>query len=162
MGRSERTAAACAVAVLALALPAVASAAWLPAEQIGTLPDMQDVHLGMDSNGFTIIGWQNPDDVIKVRNRSSIGTFSVPQTVAAASAQGFAMAVSPDRAVVFAWLKSDGTHTRVNAVIRADDGSLGPVRSMSPSGRDASGPRVGIADNGDALVGWTRSDGTHD
>src|SRR4051794_15787774 len=110
MGRTERMATACvAAAVAALALPAVAPADWQAPMEIGTQPDMQDVHLGIDQFGSTKIAWMNPAGELKVRNRSIVPTLGIPQTVATAASPDFDFALAWNATAVFAWLESDGT-----------------------------------------------------
>ncbi len=70
------------------------------------------------------------------------------------------VAVDADGDAVFAWARSDGTNQRIEARGRSAAGALGAVQSISAAGQDASSPRVAIADDGDAVFVWARSDGT--
>jgi hypothetical protein len=52
------------------------------------------------------------------------------------------------------WTRLVGPHTRIQARLVARNGSLGAVRTLSDEGLDAGYPKVGVAADGSAVVGW--------
>ena len=71
------------------------------------------------------------------------------------------LAVDPNGNAIFAWLRSDGTNTRVQARTRSAAGVLSAVQTLSASGQDASNPRVGVDAGGNAVFAWTRFGGAN-
>ena len=59
------------------------------------------------------------------------------------------------------WTRSDGTNLRIQAELRAPDGSLGQIATISQTGRDASAPQVAFDPNGNAIAVWTQFDGSN-
>ena len=62
---------------------------------------------------------------------------------------------------IAAWVRFDGTTTRAEARTISHAGALGSVHTLSPAGGAANSTRVAIDADGDAVVVWTRLDGTH-
>jgi len=69
---------------------------------------------------------------------------------------------------VFVWQRLDGTTNcyggsclRIQTRARSAAGILGPIQSLSPSGRNASLPHVAVDPNGNAVFVWQSSDGTY-
>jgi hypothetical protein len=73
---------------------------------------------------------------------------------------------------VLVWVQFDGTHagddpatrccSRIQARTRTASGTLGPVESISPAGKNAGVPQVAVDPNGNAVFTWTLNNGTND
>jgi hypothetical protein len=63
--------------------------------------------------------------------------------------------------VLMVWTRSDGSNLRIQARLRAPDGTLGSTATISTSGRDAYDPQVAFAPDGNAIAVWTQFDGSH-
>jgi hypothetical protein len=74
---------------------------------------------------------------------------------------GLAAGVDAQGDVLFAGVSSDGTNARVFAQERRPDGSSSDPVELSAAGNDASAPRIVEDAAGDAVVAWTRSDGSN-
>jgi hypothetical protein len=59
------------------------------------------------------------------------------------------------------WTRSDGTNTRIQYRIRAQDGTFGSVQTLSAAGQDASQPDIDVDPAGNVVAVWTRSDGSN-
>ena len=68
--------------------------------------------------------------------------------------------MAPDGDAVFAWESYDAIDHRIEPVARAASGALGTVETLSVLGQPAQKADVGVNAAGDAIVAWTRSDGT--
>jgi hypothetical protein len=71
------------------------------------------------------------------------------------------VAYSADGSAVIAWGRQDGARWVAEAVQRNADGTLGTVRTLASSDEALLGPRVAIDAQGNALLTWTRFDGTN-
>lgn len=76
-------------------------------------------------------------------------------------AWGPQVAVGPDGAAIATWYRRDGLNDRVQASIRASNGSWSAPVTLSETGEDASDPQVAAGERGAAVVVWRRWDGTH-
>ena len=61
---------------------------------------------------------------------------------------------------MIAWGRYDGAQYVAQAVIRNADGTLGSIRTLATSDQPLGGPKAGIDADGNALLAWTRWDGT--
>jgi hypothetical protein len=68
------------------------------------------------------------------------------------------LAVNDDGNAVFIWLIFDGANTRVEARARSAAGVFGPIRRITPTGRDSYTPHAGIDAAGNAVFTWVRLD----
>jgi hypothetical protein len=104
---------------------------------------------------------------IQAAYRPAGGSFGTPTTVSASGGDANQPQVSMDATgkALVAWIRFDGTKTRVQASIRqaGAGGTFATATTLSPPGQDAFGPQVGGGPNADAngVVVWTRSDGTN-
>jgi hypothetical protein len=69
--------------------------------------------------------------------------------------------VGTDGDAVLTWLRFDGANWRAQARTRSAAGTLGPVQTLSSSGRDAAQPRVAVDADGEAVIAWSRHDGAN-
>lgn len=70
------------------------------------------------------------------------------------------VAYSANGSAVIAWGRYDGAQYVAQAVIRNADGTLGSIRTLATSDQPLGGPKAGIDADGNALLAWTRWDGT--
>ena len=70
------------------------------------------------------------------------------------------VAYSASGSAVIAWGRYDGAQYVAQAVIRNADGTLGSIRTLATSDQPLGGPKAGIDADGNALLAWTRWDGT--
>jgi len=59
------------------------------------------------------------------------------------------------------WTRSDGTNTRIQYRIRAQNGTFGTLQTLSAAGQNASQPDIDADPAGNVVAVWTRSDGTN-
>jgi hypothetical protein len=71
------------------------------------------------------------------------------------------VAEDPSGNVLMVWTRSDGSNLRIQARLRAPDGTLGSTATISTSGRDAYDPQVAFDPSGNAIAVWTQFDGSH-
>ena len=80
---------------------------------------------------------------------------------AAGQSAGFAhVAVDAGGRATAVWLRSNGTHTIVQAATRPTDGSWGAPENLSVAGQSAGAPDVAVTGTGNVTAAWYRSDGT--
>jgi hypothetical protein len=125
----------------------------------------------MASNGDAIVVWQQNDggSWVIAKSERRDGTWTHPTSAAdkisptgqAASASQVAMNDAGDAVVV--WRQSNGLNSHIYKSERRDGTWTHPTLAdnISPSGQDAHTPHVAMAENGDAIIVWRQSDGTH-
>ncbi|HEX3265253.1 MAG TPA: hypothetical protein VHR16_06250 [Candidatus Limnocylindrales bacterium] len=128
--------------------------------------DASNPALGIDSNGNAIITWTRSDGAntrVQVVRRAAGGTFGSVQSLSAAgqNASNPAVGVDGNGNAVVAWVRSDGTNTRVQARRRSGSGTLGSVVTLSAAGGNAGQPALAMKATGEAVVVWTRWDGSN-
>lgn len=88
--------------------------------------------------------------------RAQAPTWSAPQQVAVERGSQFSslrLAVGPDGRGLLVWATRRPDYA-IRAVDVAADGRIGRPIRVSPRGDRASGPQVGVARNGEAIVAW--------
>ena len=93
------------------------------------------------------------------------GSPSLPtDTLSAAGFDAFEPQVASDREgnSLAVWTRSDGSNLRVEAALRAEGENYGAPVFLSEAGQDAFEPQVAVNRDGDAVVVWTRFDGTNE
>ena len=71
------------------------------------------------------------------------------------------VSVDPSGNVIAVWTRSDGTNFRIQSASCTANGNWGPTSTISDAGQNASNPDVAIDNSGNALVAWSRTDGTN-
>ena len=71
------------------------------------------------------------------------------------------VAVDPSGNVIAVWTRSDGTNFRIQYSTRTATGSWAAPTTISDPGQSASNPDAAIDNSGNAIVAWSRSDGTN-
>jgi hypothetical protein len=90
-------------------------------------------------------------------------TFLSAINISDAGQDGFEpdVAVDPSGNVIAVWTRSDGSFFRIQSSSRTANGSWAPAVTISDAGQSASNPDVAIDNSGNALVAWSRTDGTN-
>jgi hypothetical protein len=129
--------------------------------------------VAITADGAALFAWRlsnGTKDWLNVRPRSALGGLGDEQTVKVAdSPQTLSpprVAMDADGDAVIAWELFDATGTlppccdRVQARTRSSTGTLGSVQTLSPAGQSVSGTEVSSDPDGDAVVAWSRSNGS--
>ncbi len=123
--------------------------------------------VAVDGAGNAVAVWMRNDGtsfVAQAASRPAGGSFGAPVDLSLAGGEGWApqVALNPAGDAVVAWRRSNGTNTIVQAAVRrAGAAAFAPTTDLSPAGRDATDPQIGVDAHGDALVAWRRSNGTN-
>jgi hypothetical protein len=120
-----------------------------------------DPQVAVDSNGNASFVWHRfngTDDIVQARRRLANGTLEATQNLSAAggSASEVRVAVAPDGAASFAWLRFDGTNDFAQTRRRFANGTLGGVRTLSAAGENAESPQLAVDPNDNASFVWRR------
>jgi hypothetical protein len=156
------------VAVVGVAAPTVAAAAWTaPVTLSAAGATKYSPQVAVDVDGDAVFTWKRFDGTnnrIQARARSSTGTLSPIQNLSAAGqdAQNPQVAVDGAGNAVFTWSRFDGHDERIQARARTAAGALSPVQTLSAAEQNAYSPQVALDAAGNAVFIWHRSDGaTH-
>jgi hypothetical protein len=90
-------------------------------------------------------------------------TFLTAINISDAGQDGFEpdVAVDPSGNVISVWTRSDGSFFRIQYSTRTASGAWTPAQTISDPNQSASNPDAAIDNSGNALVAWSRSDGTN-
>lgn len=118
----------------------------------------------VDSADRVTVVWQaveGGDQLIQAVRLAADGTPGPVRTLSAAGADGLdpSLAVDQDGRTTVVWSLREGIASRVQAVQLASSGEPGPVRTLSPSGGDATRPHVAVGSGGEVAVAWSYGDG---
>jgi hypothetical protein len=124
----------------------------------------RDPSVAVDDDGDATFAWRRSNgtnEIIQTSRRTAAGTLSAVRDLSAAgqNASAPAVAVDPDDDAAFAWQRSNGTNTVIQARARAADDALSSTQTLSASGQNANSAVVGMDDAGNATFGWLRSNG---
>ena len=94
---------------------------------------------------------------------SSAGVLGPTRTLSAPGRDAFGQQVSSDADgdAVVAWVRLDGSNSRVQARALSSSAVVGTARTLSAAGQDAVGPATASAPSGEALLVWQRFDGAN-
>jgi hypothetical protein len=128
--------------------------------------DASNAHVAIDDDGDAIAVWERGDELgvqrIEAMQISATGVMGNVRTLSAQLRDASLPEVATDAAgdSIAVWLRSDQEGIqRVEARTISSTGALGPVRILSPRGRDAFDPQVATDADGDSIAVWTRSGG---
>ncbi len=132
-----------------------------PAGQDGSAPQ-----LAVDATGDAVFTWVVQDqlvDRVQARARTATGLLSPVQTLSDAGRDADLPQVGVDRDgdAVIAWLRSDGTNERTQALTRSSAGTLGPDLTLSLQGQRAAQPQVDVGPAGGGVVAWQQTFGSY-
>jgi hypothetical protein len=119
---------------------------------------VQDV--AVDADGDAVVLWSTSGNLVQARARSAAGVLSPVQDLNVPGPIGPQpqLGVDADGDAVFAWLHWDGATNRVQARARSAVGTLGPVKTLSAIGEQATAPELAVESDGDALFTWNAGD----
>ncbi len=86
--------------------------------------------------------------------------FSPPTTISGPGASPPAVAVGSNGAGVVVWTRFDGLVSRVVARTVSASGVYGPAQTLSEAGGNAFTPQAAVDADGDAIIVWSRLDGS--
>ena len=100
--------------------------------------------------------------VVQSSNRTISGAWSAAETISGPTGGAYLPVVAMDDQgdAVASWQWWDGAYKVVQAALRTADGHWAAPDELSAPGRMASAPRVAMDADGNALVGWVRSNGS--
>lgn len=139
----------------------------------GTVSPVQLVSRGrapavaVNASGDAVVVWEQGDGANKrivTRTRGADGTLGPKRVLSAAGqdAHNAIVAINSAGDAAFAWQRYDGSSWRLQARTSGADGTLGPVRTLSPTGQEMPVPsrtRVAVDSGGNALVVWVAYEG---
>jgi hypothetical protein len=125
-------------------------------------------------NGNAIFVWRRFDGTtgscctrIQARARSAAGVLSPIQTLSVGGQNADhppQLGVDASGNAVFVWRRFTGASPDCCAIIqaraRSAAGALGPVQNLSTPGQNSTAPQVAVAPNGNAIIVWSRVDGS--
>jgi hypothetical protein len=179
---SGRIALCASLLLVVLAVPSTAHADFTP---VGTISEPGRVNtfepqVAVNRGGNAIFVWKRRDVAgacpsgqtcfrIHARARSAAGTLSAIQILSAAGQEAGSPDVALDDAgnAIFVWQRLDGSTAcdgrpcqRIQARVRAPNGSLSATRTLSGPGRWSYFPQVEVDVDGNAVFLWRTRDGT--
>ena len=151
---------------LGLCVPALASAWPAPSTISDVGLGASEPQVAVNRDGDSLAVWTQFDGSnqrVKGSFRPAGGKFGATETLSEQGQDAFQPQVGIDSSGngVAVWTGFDGTNQRVQAAFRAHWSSFGTPDTLSEAGQDAYEPQVKVSKNGDAIVVWTRSDGSN-
>ena len=127
--------------------------------------------LAVGPDGSAITAWEHHgtlESTVRFAQRPAGGGFSAPADLVTPGAafNGYGVnlpqvAVNASGEAVAAWLFTDGSNYRVYAAVRpAGSTTFGTPAPLSAAGQNAASPDVAIGPTGNAVVVWSRYDGS--
>ena len=126
-----------------------------------------EADVAVDATGNAFVVWRRSDGAnerVQLRRRSASGNLSPIQTLSAAGQDAVdpGVAVDADGNAFVVWDRFDGANQRIQLRRRSASGKLGPIRTLSAAGQDASDPQIAVDLKGNAFVIWNRRDGANE
>jgi hypothetical protein len=118
-----------------------------------------NAQLEVDRNGNAVVVWERYDGA---NSRIQASYLLEVQTLSVGAG-----AVNPDAAVdrngnaVVVWQQFDGANSLIQVRRRTAAGNLSAVQTLSAAGEDAYDPDIALDRNGNAVVAWSRYDGSN-
>lgn len=119
-----------------------------------------DLEAGRVTAVWTVL--RDRRSVVQTSSRTLAGLWEPPETISGPFGNSYAPVVAMDdrgRAVA-SWQGWDGAFLVVHAALRTDAGDWSIPEVLSGHGRNASRPLAAMDANGNAVVGWIRSNGS--
>jgi hypothetical protein len=154
-------------AIFAFAGTAQATPTFLSAINISDAgQDGFEPQLEIDSSGNVHSVWTRSDGTnlrIQYATRTPNGPWSAPVNISDAGqgASASQLAIDPSGNILAVWSRSDGTNLRIQAAFKPSGGAFGTPVTVSDPGFDAFKPKVDLDGTGNAIVVWSRFDGTN-
>ena len=122
----------------------------------------------LNDSSQAVLAWRRGSgtNYIYYMERSALGVWGTEQLASsAAAAAAPAIKLTNAGHVLMTWTQTDGVANQVFYSQRATNGTWahpsGVSDNISPSTQYATRPRVGVSDDGQAVVAWLQSDGTY-
>jgi hypothetical protein len=154
-----------AAGVLAV-LPAAAAPTWvLPATTISdSAAASTSGHIALDPAGNATAAWEHSVggfNVVQVVYRPVGGAWGAPVTLSEGGQHALLsdLAVDANDGAVAVWIRSDGTHQRVQAATRSPGGTWSGPTDLSAAGGDTFNAAVAVDPVGNATATWSRLSG---
>ncbi len=144
-----------------------ASGVWqTPADLSATGEDALNAAVATDPAGDAVAVWQRSNgtnQIVQAAVRPAGGSFGASVDLSATGQNALSPQVAMDQAgdAVVAWQRSNGTNVIIQAVTRPATGSFSSPHDLSATGEDAESADVAMDQAGDAIVTWSRSNGTN-
>ena len=122
--------------------------------------------VAIDAAGNATVAWTQSDAAgmtVQAATRPGDGTFSAPVNLSTTGPTSYAsqrIATNAAGETVAVWSGSDDANTIVEAATRPTGGVFSAPLDLSATGRDADSAQAAIDAAGNAVVVWTRFDGT--
>jgi len=121
--------------------------------------------VAVDDQGDAVIVFYRNDGAnrrIQAVKMSPADTVGTPETLSDAGQDAALpdVAVDDDGDGVVSWYRFDGADNRIQAATVALTGQFGAPETLSDAGEPASGDEVAVDPDGDAIVVWSRNDGS--
>jgi hypothetical protein len=117
--------------------------------------------VAINSHGDAAMAWTDGTTLWLATRSAGSAAFSAPVAVTPLTGGGSPRVAMDDAGTIFlAWTATSGLNTLTFFVVRAPDGTLGPIGS-SAAGQSGASPTIAAAHDGHAIIAWSRSDGTH-
>ncbi len=134
-------------------------------EAVRTLSDATagDPQVVTDGNGKSTAAWVESTkfgSVIRIARSTNGEEWTTPLTISSTNASNPRIAANAKGFVVVAWTRSDGTYGRIQASVRALNGTWPVATTLSPAEQDAYSPAVAMDGNGRATVVWRQDAAT--
>ena len=152
--------------VVQAAVRAPGAAAFGPAADLSASDEhAYSPQVAMASDGTTAAVWQGLTNVQAAVRIAGAAAFGVPVDLSMGGgvAREPQVAVAPGGATSVVWVHDDGTHSIVQAAVRAPGApAFGPAIGVSATGHDSLSPQIAVAPDGTATALWLRRDETGD
>ena len=145
-----------------------ASGTLSPVQTLSAFGDALDPQLAIDRNGNALVVWEASEGIaeasfpysIHLRRRSASGILGPIKTLSLDDAGSPQLAIDRNGNALVVWQRADSSGSRIQLRRRSASGTLRPVRTLSAVGPNTYNPQIAIDRNGNALVVWSRVDGT--
>ena len=157
---ATRVAAALALSLAALIVPASASAAWtVPVDLSAAGQDAYDPAVAVALDGDSVLAWQRSDGAnqrIEARTMTETGALGPVMTLSAAGEDAIdpRVGVDDDGNGVIAWERYDGSDWRVQVRPLSETSVLGATQTLSAAGNENADPDIAVDEAGDAVIVW--------
>lgn len=117
-------------------------------------------------DGATTLVWSRTIgsvSTVEQSTRQPGGSFAPPVRISTAGQNAVdpRIAIGADGTAGIVWRRFDGANDIIEAAIRPPGGSFGAPTTLSGPGQSASDARIAIGRNGETIVVWSRSNGSH-
>ncbi len=144
-----------------------AGGAWqTPVSLSASGQDATGPQVAVDSQGNAVAVWDSSNGtnlIVQGATRAAGGAWQTPVNLSAAGQDAFGaqIAVGPQGDAVAVWDRSNGANYIAQGAPRPAGGAWQTPVTLSTAGQNATGPRVAVDSQGNAIAVWDRSNGTN-